>query len=578
MKFHKNKFLTTVSAIALVLAVGACSSSNNDEMAPMMNGDGDAMNGDGDGDATNGGDDTKTPAETLADARDALTALPADATDEAEEMAQELVDEALRLPGNEAELIASLDAEVEQAEERQSVLDLTEQERQANAVQLQNAEDALANASAEDKEAAQAAVDEALQMPGNEAALIASLEQQVDDAAQAKKVADAAEAAKEASAMARGILAALGDGMDTAPDPITAAASSAGKLTVKATDYTMSESAPDEITGWRGAILTKDGAEVHVYTNIDDSKATAIGEIYGIGTNKDPGEPVHYDVVNEVAEGRHDIPWAVVKRADDKSTTTGDGTDAKTTFAGNVRGVAGTFSCGAADCTVPSGDTLTGTNWTFVPTDPDGKIDVADSGYLTFGWWLNQMDEDEQVYQFDAFASAAGMGDPVNDRAVSGVDGVDGSATYKGAAAGKYAMQSTIDSSASGGHFTANATLTANFDANTADEGAPANENGVSIGGKIDGFMTGDVSRPNWKVTLTAPEATENIGPITNAATKWATGGAVPGVGTWNADFYGAVTGTTDTGHPTAVVGEFNAAIGGGDIARISGAFGATKQ
>ena len=40
---------------------------------------------------------------------------------------------------NEAELIASLDAEVEQAEERQSALDLTEQERQANAVKLQNA-------------------------------------------------------------------------------------------------------------------------------------------------------------------------------------------------------------------------------------------------------------------------------------------------------------------------------------------------------------------------------------------------------------------------------------------------------
>ena len=31
MKFHKNKLLTTVSAIALVLAVGACSSSSDDD-------------------------------------------------------------------------------------------------------------------------------------------------------------------------------------------------------------------------------------------------------------------------------------------------------------------------------------------------------------------------------------------------------------------------------------------------------------------------------------------------------------------------------------------------------------------
>ena len=277
MKFHKNKFLTTVSAIALVLAVGACSSSGDDEMALMMNGDGDATNGEGA--ATNGGDDTKTPAETLADARDALTALPADATDEAEEMAQELVDEALRLPGNEAELIASLDAEVEQAEERQSVLDLTEQERQANAVQLQNAEDALANASAEDKEDAQAAVDEALQMPGNEAALIASLEQQVDDAAQAKKVADAAEAAKKGSDMAKAVLAAIG--RNTAPltaPAVKLAASSAGVLTAERTGYAMS-AAPEEIAGWRGRTLENDDGDTTViYTNIADSVATKIGK------------------------------------------------------------------------------------------------------------------------------------------------------------------------------------------------------------------------------------------------------------------------------------------------------------
>ena len=55
-------------------------------------------------------------------------------------------------------------------------------------------------------------------------------------------------------------------------------------------------------------------------------------------------------------------------------------------------------------------------------------------------------------------------GMPVTDRAA---ETVEGSATYKGGAAGKYAMQSTTDDSASGGHFTAAATLTANFDANT---------------------------------------------------------------------------------------------------------------
>ena len=58
MKFHKNKLLTTGVAVALALAVGACSSSSDDdEMALMMNGDDDAMNGDDD--AMNGDDDTR---------------------------------------------------------------------------------------------------------------------------------------------------------------------------------------------------------------------------------------------------------------------------------------------------------------------------------------------------------------------------------------------------------------------------------------------------------------------------------------------------------------------------------------
>ena len=36
MKFHKNKFLTTVAAAALVLAVGACSSSSDDDEGMSM--------------------------------------------------------------------------------------------------------------------------------------------------------------------------------------------------------------------------------------------------------------------------------------------------------------------------------------------------------------------------------------------------------------------------------------------------------------------------------------------------------------------------------------------------------------
>ena len=72
-------------------------------MALMMNGDGAAMNGDGDGDATNGGDDTKTPAQTLAAAQADYDTLPDDATDDVRAAAMTALVAALMLEGNEAD-------------------------------------------------------------------------------------------------------------------------------------------------------------------------------------------------------------------------------------------------------------------------------------------------------------------------------------------------------------------------------------------------------------------------------------------------------------------------------------------
>ena len=603
MKFHKNKFLTTVSAIALVLAVGACSSSDDDEMAMMMNG--------GD-DTTNGGDDTKTPAETLADARAALVALPDDATDEAKEMAQELVDVALRLPGNEAELITSLDAKVEQAEKRQSALDLTEQDRQTNAVALQNAKDALDSASAEDKEAAQATVDGALQLPGNEAALIASLQQQVDDAAQAKKDADAATAAKEASDKAALVLLALNpDIMPTpmAPPGVMLAASSSDALTAEAAGYDMSTTTPEEIRGFRGAILTKDGAEARVYTNIENAVATPIGGIYG--SSALAGEPARYSVVAEgtVSDEDQEIPWSKVTRDDSTTPVDRSGDTPVSTFAGSVRGLAGVFSCTATAleaCGAPPRGTngavdgafsMVGEDWTFAPTDPNGTIEIADGdpeskdgGYVQFGWWLNMKGKKvEDGFDVDTFADAPGMelSLELQSGVDGGVDGVEGSATYTGGAAGKWAIASTTEDTTEGGHFTATATLGVDFDA-ALPGGDDGNKDGVSFSGEITDFMTGATSRPSWNVTLTydatpdvagdAPtlgaQPSMSLMPMITGTSKWTTGGAVDGMGTWDARFFGA---EKVTNHPTAVVGEFEAAIANGAVGRIQGAFGATN-
>ena len=83
---------------------------------------------------------------------------------------------------------------------------------------------------------------------------------------------------------------------------------------------------------------------------------------------------------------------------------------------------------------------------------------------------------------------------------------LQGTATYEGAAAGKYTILDADADTAEGGHFTASAMLEANFDvALAADVGT--NTTGVSISGMIDNFMTGAVARPGWEVELMAGDA-----------------------------------------------------------------------
>ena len=76
-----------------------------------------------------------------------------------------------------------------------------------------------------------------------------------------------------------------------------------------------------------------------------------------------------------------------------------------------------------------------------------------------------------------------------------------GKATYKGAAAGNYALASADDDTYEGGHFTARATLTVDFDADDTSSGFTDNE-GIALSGMIDNFMTGATARPDWMVRL----------------------------------------------------------------------------
>ena len=176
----------------------------------------------------------------------------------------------------------------------------------------------------------------------------------------------------------------------------------------------------------------------------------------------------------------------------------------------------------------------------------------------------------------------------VSNTSGTGAAGLRGSATYKGAAAGKYAMASTTADTYEGGHFTAMATLMADFDADLSPvAGEPSDRAGVAISGMIDNFMTGDMSRPDWMVKLMVDnDATDDnpvlpLGSLVGAAdarmlTEWSTGGAAKGTGAWTASYYGGATPAGDTGIPNAAIGTFSASMG--SVGRLQGAFGVMKE
>ena len=380
----------------------------------------------------------------------------------------------------------------------------------------------------------------------------------------------AAAAAKKASDGAKELFKALDTestnterlGAEPAPD-VTVKASSGGVLTAEAEDFDAAGGA-DRISGTRGATLTMDDQTIVVYTNIEDAEATEIGSVYRSAA--DPGKPAVYEVTSDGALST--ISWGHVKRADKAHTEEDDDGTAVLTFLGSVRGVDGSFTC-EGTCDPPTAAELDAdtavneTDWEFKPDVAKDTIDVADGdGYLMFGWWLDKGDDAEGPFKVDTFATAVGL-----EENTAAQSALEGTATYTGGAAGKWAILSTTADSADGGHFTASARIAANFEAGDDDDM-------ISIKGTIDDFMTGETRRPDWKVTLTVPDFDQFAAIDTNttdADAEWDTGGAVDGTGTWTAQFWGE----GDDDEPMAITGEFNAEIS--DIARLAGAFGATK-
>ena len=385
----------------------------------------------------------------------------------------------------------------------------------------------------------------------------------------------------------------LGDGTDA--DHLMVGIEN-GMLTVKIKDYTMADDAPAMIgEDWRGATAENEARRrtVTVYSDRGTDGGLPLFDVYDPNP-REAGKPRSYPIMNTATPNDDtDIEWSVVRRPD--GDTTGGADPGGAMFMGSVRGVPGTFTC-PITCTAPSrhsDDTVTETAagaWTFVPDVPSAAIEAADGIYLTFGWWLTK-DAGGTPTGYGLVTMDAGMTAATDSTTPGGgTDGLVGTATYKGAAAGKYALPSTTDGTYTGGHFTAMATIEADFDA----DGTTAQDS-IALSGTIDNFMTGDESH-DWTVKLMVDgnTATSNVmDPIANfgtesgngldntigntvgLTTEWSMGtSAATAGGAWEPAFHHKPLGAATTAIPDAVTGTFDAM---GSIGNLQGAFGANK-
>ena len=351
------------------------------------------------------------------------------------------------------------------------------------------------------------------------------------------------------------------------------------------TDLNVSEQALKEdkemmvsdLHGWTGKRYTASPAgggmyEAYVYSDIEDSEP---GKMFGhAGAANDDFEyqltngALTIDTSTAAVQGRVAGP-GFDQTAGTKQFELPDNMVAVKLPGNSYHGVSGTYSCTPNTGEVCSatkasmGFTLGNGTWTFTPDDPNARVMSApDALYASYGWWLHKS-ADGNTWTTTAFT--------INRGALPSTDAIaalNGSAMYKGGAVGKYSLHSTTGGTNDAGHFTASATLEANFDTEM-------------ITGTINNFMGADGKSRNWSVEL-KESGFNNTGTILGS-----TGDAGPAMETvWTMDdkealpsgeWQGAFQDTTDSsGVPKVAIGTFSSTYNGDG--RMVGAFGANKE
>ncbi|MCY4438814.1 MAG: hypothetical protein OXE53_01175, partial [Deltaproteobacteria bacterium] len=419
-------------------------------------------------------------------------------------------------------------------------------------------------------QAATAALERAQTEANNQAEAIKALQKQIADLQKAEQDRmDAAnrmaeeERMKEMTATGKAIYGALGAAplgkLDADTDPILTSTSLTLAASTAVTDLTippMDAGDPaSTLGGWSGMnyveddTSTKQSDRALVYTNLSLPKPVAWADSeYG------DTAPTFGDTADARAKSSR-FPSSIGTR------TYSEVGDPQVQLPGTYDGASGLYLCtGACTVTYTSAGPTFSTGWSFNPAD-NAMVQPADDAYLYFGWWVQTNDGDPT--HASAFFGVVGTD---GDAATAGAaDTLSGTATYGGKAVGKYAINNVLAGNAEGGHFTADATLTAKF---------TSGADGDTITGTINNFMAGGEAKA-WSVSLTEGTIASGGDFGVGGMTEWSIGGnKAAKAGSYSGQLYNATDDSDEV--PAQALGSFHAEYSG--LGRMVGAFGADKQ
>ncbi len=339
---------------------------------------------------------------------------------------------------------------------------------------------------------------------------------------------------------------------------------------------------------------------VIVATDIEAPRATAFGMVHPLEVRVDgetatdtmPNDALYVADANlgQVSADAFTAPAGTVDttilrfqhEVEDNAATPEDESRDAAEIAGTFDGAMGTYKCNATGgpCTVTV-DTMgvvsavDANHWIFIP-DAGVTIDVPDSDYLHYGFWLKRTTASDGAVTYNEVETFAGS--PTTPESGT-MTNVTGTASYEGGAVGVYAITTEFSSTtgkpvdASSGHFKARARLEATF-GQTAERDIPPYLL-HTLTGTIDDFKLQHGEPNEWSVTLQSDGDPNTAGnqPNDTGTHSGTAKGSGDNVGSFSATFHGS-TGSDGTTQPGAVVGEFNADFSNG---RVAGAFGATK-